>query len=43
MVVDKRRVQVDWERCRVQDGWVPRRLGGGLGGRKKSRQLRFKY
>jgi hypothetical protein len=32
---------VDIERERVQPGWVPRRYGGGLGGRKESGQLRF--
>ena len=42
MTVDCRRVLVDWERSRTQEGWIPRRLGGGLGGKKKSRQLRFK-
>ncbi|OMJ95844.1 hypothetical protein SteCoe_747 [Stentor coeruleus] len=41
MLIDSRRVFVDWERSRGQEGWIPRRLGGGLGGKKKSRQLRF--
>ncbi|KAG0335975.1 small nuclear ribonucleoprotein 35kDa (U11 U12) [Podila horticola] len=34
-------VLVDFERSRVMVGWVPRRLGGGLGGKKESGQLRF--
>eukprot|EP00741_Cyanophora_paradoxa_P012422 tig00020610_g12001.t1 len=41
MVVDGRQILVDIERERVSDGWVPRRLGGGLGGKKESGQLRF--
>lgn len=32
---------VDFERERVMKGWVPRRLGGGLGGKKTSGQMRF--
>ena len=43
MIVDKRMILVDWERSESQEGWKPRRLGGGLGGKKQSRQLRFKY
>lgn len=39
--IDGREILVDHERERVQKGWVPRRLGGGLGGRKESGQLRF--
>lgn len=42
MTVENRKVLVDWERSHGQEDWVPRRLGGGLGGKKKSRQLRFK-
>ena len=34
-------VLVDWERGRLMPGWRPRRLGGGLGGKKQSGQLRF--
>ncbi|KAI9233261.1 MAG: hypothetical protein BYD32DRAFT_465521 [Podila humilis] len=34
-------VLVDFERSRVMEGWIPRRLGGGLGGKKESGQLRF--
>ncbi len=40
-VIDGAAVLVDWERGRGMPGWVPRRLGGGLGGRKESGQLRF--
>uniref|UniRef100_A0A1I8H7L6 RRM domain-containing protein n=1 Tax=Macrostomum lignano TaxID=282301 RepID=A0A1I8H7L6_9PLAT len=36
-----RQIIVDRERSLSQAGWVPRRLGGGLGGRKESGQLRF--
>ncbi|XP_067014680.1 U11/U12 small nuclear ribonucleoprotein 35 kDa protein [Anabrus simplex] len=34
-------VFVDFECERVLPGWVPRRLGGGFGGKKESGQLRF--
>eukprot|EP00624_Nannochloropsis_granulata_P004879 evm.model.NODE_34650_length_7355_cov_19.795240.3 len=33
--IDGRRVLVDVERGRTVKGWVPRRLGGGLGGTRK--------
>lgn len=33
--IDGRRVLVDVERGRTAKGWLPRRLGGGLGGRKE--------
>lgn len=33
--IDGRRVLVDVERGRTHKGWLPRRLGGGLGGRKE--------
>lgn len=33
--IDGRRVLVDVERGRTYKGWLPRRLGGGLGGRKE--------
>jgi len=33
--IDGRRVLVDVERGRTVNGWVPRRLGGGLGGTRK--------
>eukprot|EP00993_Chasmostoma_nieuportense_P005153 NODE_5787_length_611_cov_9.838843_g5623_i0.p1 GENE.NODE_5787_length_611_cov_9.838843_g5623_i0~~NODE_5787_length_611_cov_9.838843_g5623_i0.p1 ORF type:complete len:203 (-),score=53.39 NODE_5787_length_611_cov_9.838843_g5623_i0:3-575(-) len=35
------RLCVDYERAHCMPGWVPRRLGGGFGGRKQSGQLRF--
>lgn len=34
--IDGRRVLVDVERGRLKKGWLPRRLGGGLGGRKNT-------
>uniref|UniRef100_A0A0P4WFH4 U11/U12 small nuclear ribonucleoprotein 35 kDa protein n=1 Tax=Scylla olivacea TaxID=85551 RepID=A0A0P4WFH4_SCYOL len=34
-------VLVDWEAGHRLKGWVPRRLGGGWGGRKEAGQLRF--
>ncbi|KAH7460236.1 U11/U12 small nuclear ribonucleoprotein 35 kDa protein [Phytophthora ramorum] len=40
-VIDGATILVDFERGRVMKGWKPRRLGGGLGGRKESGQLRF--
>lgn len=39
--IDGRPVLVEPEVERRLPGWVPRRLGGGLGGRKESGQLRF--
>lgn len=41
LVVDQHEVFVDMEQERALKGWVPRRLGGGLGGKKESGQLRF--
>ncbi|RHZ40344.1 hypothetical protein DYB26_016506, partial [Aphanomyces astaci] len=41
MTIDGRTILVEYERARVMKGWKPRRLGGGLGGRKESGQLRF--
>lgn len=32
---------VDWEAGHQVKGWIPRRLGGGWGGRKEAGQLRF--
>lgn len=32
---------VDWEAGHKLKGWIPRRLGGGWGGRKEAGQLRF--
>lgn len=39
--IDGRGVFVDFECERNLSGWVPRRLGGGFGGKKESGQLRF--
>ncbi len=33
--IDGRRVLVDVERGRTVNGWLPRKLGGGLGGTRK--------
>ncbi len=41
IVVDDRELLVDFEHNRELSGWVPRRMGGGLGGFKESGQLRF--
>eukprot|EP01105_Mastigella_eilhardi_P026967 TRINITY_DN8036_c0_g1_i1.p2 TRINITY_DN8036_c0_g1~~TRINITY_DN8036_c0_g1_i1.p2 ORF type:complete len:223 (-),score=21.89 TRINITY_DN8036_c0_g1_i1:37-705(-) len=41
LLIDNYEVIVDYERERTMEGWVPRRLGGGLGGKKESGQLRF--
>ncbi|XP_030849615.1 U11/U12 small nuclear ribonucleoprotein 35 kDa protein [Strongylocentrotus purpuratus] len=40
-VIEEHIVFVDWECEHTLDGWIPRRLGGGLGGKKESGQLRF--
>ena len=40
-VIDGREVVVEYELQRSLIGWVPRRLGGGFGGKKESGQLRF--
>ncbi|KAL3680244.1 hypothetical protein R1sor_023200 [Riccia sorocarpa] len=40
-VVDGSQILVDYNRQQLMPGWIPRRLGGGLGGRKESGQLRF--
>ncbi|CAK4636875.1 hypothetical protein LEN26_004894 [Aphanomyces euteiches] len=41
MTIDGHVILVEYERERVMEGWKPRRLGGGFGGRKESGQLRF--
>ncbi|XP_033638824.1 U11/U12 small nuclear ribonucleoprotein 35 kDa protein-like [Asterias rubens] len=41
MALDGRDLLVDWECERTLSKWIPRRLGGGFGGRKESGQLRF--
>lgn len=38
---DSEIIVVDYEHERRLDGWKPRRLGGGFGGKKESGQLRF--
>ncbi|XP_075085363.1 U11/U12 small nuclear ribonucleoprotein 35 kDa protein-like [Nicotiana tabacum] len=39
--IDDSEIIVDYNRQRLMPGWIPRRLGGGLGGKKESGQLRF--
>ncbi|KAJ7334435.1 small nuclear ribonucleoprotein 35kDa (U11 U12) [Desmophyllum pertusum] len=39
--IDGCTILVEYEAARVLKGWIPRRLGGGLGGKKESGQLRF--
>ncbi|XP_006815686.1 U11/U12 small nuclear ribonucleoprotein 35 kDa protein-like, partial [Saccoglossus kowalevskii] len=41
LIVDGSELFVDLECERKLKGWIPRRLGGGFGGRKESGQLRF--
>ncbi|XP_066286978.1 U11/U12 small nuclear ribonucleoprotein 35 kDa protein-like [Branchiostoma lanceolatum] len=41
MELEQYEIFVDVENARTLKGWVPRRLGGGLGGIKESGQLRF--
>lgn len=41
LVIDGKRIFVDFECERKLPGWKPRRLGGGFGGKKESGQLRF--
>jgi len=41
MVIDDHTVLVDMEKERTLKGWIPRRLGGGIGGKRESGQLRF--
>ena len=41
MELDNRQLLVERECERTLRGWVPRRLGGGFGGRKEAGQLRF--
>ncbi|KAK0055272.1 U11/U12 small nuclear ribonucleoprotein 35 kDa protein [Biomphalaria pfeifferi] len=40
-LIDDFEVLVDLEKERTLKGWIPRRLGGGLGGKRESGQLRF--
>uniref|UniRef100_H2Y7P7 U11/U12 small nuclear ribonucleoprotein 35 kDa protein n=1 Tax=Ciona savignyi TaxID=51511 RepID=H2Y7P7_CIOSA len=39
--IDGKNILVDYEHERRMKGWVPRRLGGGFGGKKEAGQLRF--
>ncbi|KAG1698830.1 U11/U12 small nuclear ribonucleoprotein [Nymphon striatum] len=39
--IDGNEVSIEFECERLVPGWIPRRLGGGWGGNKKSGQLRF--
>uniref|UniRef100_A0A0E0IMA1 RRM domain-containing protein n=1 Tax=Oryza nivara TaxID=4536 RepID=A0A0E0IMA1_ORYNI len=40
-IIDGSEVLVDYYRQQLMPGWIPRRSGGGLGGKKESGQLRF--
>lgn len=40
-IIDDHQILVDYNRQQLMPGWIPRRLGGGLGGKKESGQLRF--
>lgn len=40
-IIDDCEIIVDYNRQQLMHGWIPRRLGGGLGGKKESGQLRF--
>ena len=39
--LDNANILVDFMREQTVPGWIPRRLGGGVGGRKQSGQMRF--
>ncbi|GBG75232.1 hypothetical protein CBR_g19868 [Chara braunii] len=41
VMVDGYPILVDYTRQRLMPNWMPRRFGGGLGGKKESGQLRF--
>ncbi|XP_020223059.1 U11/U12 small nuclear ribonucleoprotein 35 kDa protein isoform X3 [Cajanus cajan] len=41
LIVDDCEIIVDYNRQQLMPGWIPRRLGGGLSGKKESGQLRF--
>jgi len=41
LLIDESKVTVDFECGRTLPGWIPRRFGGGFGGKKESGQLRF--
>ncbi|KAK9159480.1 hypothetical protein Syun_005821 [Stephania yunnanensis] len=40
-IIDDSEIIADYNRQQLMPGWIPRRLGGGLGGKKESGQLRF--
>ncbi|KAF9609021.1 hypothetical protein IFM89_012461 [Coptis chinensis] len=40
-IIDDIEIIVDYNRQQLMPGWIPQRLGGGLGGKKESGQLRF--
>ncbi|XP_021887340.1 U11/U12 small nuclear ribonucleoprotein 35 kDa protein [Carica papaya] len=40
-MIDDSEIIIDYNRQQLMPGWIPRRLGGGLGGKKESGQLRF--
>ena len=39
--IDNSQIIVDYMREQTIPGWIPRRLGGGVGGKKQSGQMRF--
>ncbi|KAK7115766.1 U11/U12 small nuclear ribonucleoprotein 35 kDa protein-like [Littorina saxatilis] len=41
MTIDDKEILVDYEHARTLKNWIPRRFGGGFGGKKESGQLRF--
>ena len=41
LIIDGRKILIDYEMGRNLEGWKPRRLGGGFGGNKEAGQLRF--
>jgi len=41
LILDGSTILVEFEHGRTMKGWVPRRMGGGFGGKKESGQLRF--
>ena len=41
MTIDDHEVLIEQEKGRLLKKWIPRRLGGGLGGKRESGQLRF--
>ena len=41
LVIDQHEIFMDYELDRTLRGWIPRRLVGGLDGKKESGQLRF--